>query len=114
MKISAEVLAINDEVVALRRHFHQNPELGHEEFQTAEKIADYLQQYDLEVKTGVNKTGVVGLLTGAEKGPTLMLRADMDALPIHEECNVPYRSRIDGKMHACGHDGHMAMLLGAA
>ena len=114
MEISREVLAINDEVVALRRHFHQNPELGDEEFQTAEKIADYLRQYELEVKTGVNKTGVVGLLEGAEKGPTLMLRADMDALPIQEECDVPYRSQVDGKMHACGHDGHMAMLLGAA
>ncbi|MGD2272152.1 MAG: amidohydrolase [Desulfobacterales bacterium] len=114
MNISPEVLAINHEVVALRRHFHQNPELGDEEFQTAEKIADYLHQHHLEVKTGVNKTGVVGLLRGSEKGPTLMLRADMDALPIKEECDVPYRSRINGKMHACGHDGHMAILLGAA
>jgi amidohydrolase len=114
MEISPEILAINDEVIALRRHFHQHPELGHEEFQTAEKIAGYLRQLDLEVKTGVNKTGVVGLLKGAEKGPTLMLRADMDALPVQEECDVSYRSTIDGKMHACGHDGHVAMLLGAA
>lgn len=114
MKISPEVLALNDEVVALRRYFHQNPELGNEEFQTAEKIAQYLQQCGLKVKTGINGTGLVGLLSGAEKGPTLMLRADMDALPIREECDVPYRSRVDGKMHACGHDGHMAMLLGAA
>jgi amidohydrolase len=113
MKISPEVLAINDEVITLRRYFHQNPELGDEEYQTAEKIAAYLGQYDLEVKTGINKTGVAGLLKGAEKGPTLMLRADMDALPIQEECHVPYRSQVDGKMHACGHDGHMAMLLGA-
>jgi amidohydrolase len=114
MEISPEVLAINDEVITLRRHFHQNPELGHEEYQTAEKIADYLRQCDLEVRTGVNKTGVVGFLKGADKGLTLMLRADMDALPIQEECDVPYRSTVDGKMHACGHDGHMAMLLGAA
>ena len=114
MEISPEVLAINDEVIDVRRHFHQHPELGHEEFQTAEKIAEYLHQLDLEVKTGVNKTGVVGLLKGAEKGPTLMLRADMDALPVQEECDVSYCSQIDGKMHACGHDGHIAMLLGAA
>ncbi len=114
MKISPEVLALNDEVVELRRYFHQYPELGHEEFKTAEKIAEYMQQCGLEVKTGVSGTGVVGLLSGAVKGPTFMLRADMDALPIREECDVPYRSRIDGKMHACGHDGHMAMLLGAA
>lgn len=114
MKISPEVLALNDEVVALRRDFHQHPELGNEEFQTAEKIARYLNQCGLDVKTGINGTGVVGLLHGAGQGPTLMLRADMDALPIHEESDVPYRSRIDGKMHACGHDGHMAMLLAAA
>jgi len=114
MEISPEVLAINDEVIALRRHFHKHPELGHEEFQTAEKVADFLRKLDLEVKTGVNKTGVVGLLRGAESGPTLMLRADMDALPVQEECDVSYRSTIDGKMHACGHDGHVAMLLGAA
>lgn len=114
MKISPEVLSLHDEIVALRRHFHQNPELGHEEYQTAEKVAAYLRECGLDVQTGVNKTGVVGLLSGAEKGRTLMLRADMDALPIQEECDVPYRSQIDGKMHACGHDGHMAMLLGAA
>jgi amidohydrolase len=114
MKISAEVMSISDEVVALRRELHQTPELGNEEFQTAAKIAEYLQQCGLDVKTGVNGTGVVGLLSGAAQDRTLMLRADMDALPIREECDVPYRSRVDGKMHACGHDGHMAMLLGAA
>ena len=114
MKISPEVLALNDEIVALRRDFHQHPELGNEEYQTAEKIAQYLHQCGLDVKTDVNGTGVVGVLSAAEQGPTLMLRADMDALPIHEECDVPYRSQVDGKMHACGHDGHMAMLLAAA
>jgi amidohydrolase len=114
MKISEAVLALKDEVVTLRRDFHQNPELGDEEFQTAKKIADYLRGCELDVQTGVNKTGVVGLLKGINKGPTLMLRADMDALPIQEECEVPYRSKVDGTMHACGHDGHMAMLLGVA
>lgn len=114
MNISPEVLALNDEVVALRRFFHQNPELGNEEYQTAEKVSKYLQECGLKVETGVSGTGVVALLSGAESGPTLMLRADMDALPITEKCDVPYRSRVDGKMHACGHDGHMAMLLGAA
>ena len=66
------------------------------------------------MQTGVNKTGVMGLFEGAHAGPTLMLRADMDALPIQEECDVAYRSKVDGKMHACGHDGHIAMLLGVA
>lgn len=114
MEISEAVLAISDEVIALRRDFHQYPELGDEEFQTAQKIADYLRTCGLIVQTGINRTGVVGLLEGAHAGPTLMLRADMDALPIQEELDVPYRSKVDGKMHACGHDGHMAMLLGAA
>ena len=114
MEISEAVLAIRDEVVALRRDFHQHPELGDEEYQTAVKIADYLRACNLSVQTGVNKTGVIGLLEGAHAGPTLMLRADMDALPIKEESDVAYRSKVDGKMHACGHDGHMAMLLGVA
>ncbi len=114
MEIPPEVLAIADEVIALRRQFHQHPELGHEEFQTAEKIVEYLRDCNLSVQTGVNKTGVVGLLEGAYAGPTLMLRADMDALPIQEDCDVPYRSTNDGKMHACGHDAHTAMLMVAA
>ena len=114
MNFSPEILAVEKELIDLRRRFHQHPELGNEEFRTAERVAGYLRECGLEVTTGVNGTGVVGVLRGAGTGPTLMLRADMDALPIQEERDVPYRSRVDGRMHACGHDGHMAVMLVAA
>jgi len=113
MEISKQVKALTEELIQLRRDFHKHPELGFEEFRTSEKASGYLRQCGLEVKR-MAKTGVVGLLRGKESGPTLLLRADMDALPIHEENDIPYRSVYEGKMHACGHDGHMAMLLVAA
>jgi len=108
---SAEILA---EVVAVRRDLHQHPELGFEEERTAALVAQTLRALGLEVHTGIGRTGVVGVLHGARPGKTIMLRADMDALPIEEENAVPYRSATSGTMHACGHDGHVAMLLGAA
>jgi amidohydrolase len=104
-----------EEVVAIRRHFHQNPELSCEEFQTAEFICKKLDEYDIPYQKGVAETGVVGLIEG--KNPSsicVALRADMDALPITEENDVVYKSVAHGKMHACGHDVHMACLLGAA
>ena len=110
MEISKQIAAYKDEVVELRRDFHQHPELGLEEFRTSERVSEYLKQLGLEVKHA-NKTGVVGLLRGKEPGRTLLLRADMDALPIQEENDVPYKSIYNGKMHACGHDAHMAMLM---
>lgn len=113
MEISKQIAAYKDEVVELRRDFHQHPELGLEEFRTSEKVSEYLKQLGLEVKHA-NKTGVVSLLRGKEPGRTLLLRADMDALPIQEENDVPYKSIYNGKMHACGHDAHMAMLMVAA
>lgn len=113
MEISKQVKELAEELIQLRRDFHKHPELGFEEFRTSEKVSEYLRQCGLEVKR-IAKTGVGGLLRGKEPGPTLMLRADMDALPIHEENDIPYQSVYEGKMHACGHDGHMAMLLVAA
>jgi amidohydrolase len=102
------------EVVALRRDFHMYPELGFEEKRTAGIVADRLQKCGFEVHPGIAQTGVVAVMRGARPGRTIMLRADMDALPLHEETAHEFRSRVEGKMHACGHDGHVAMLLGAA
>jgi amidohydrolase len=113
MGIKADVEKLKNELIELRRDFHQHPELGLEEYRTADKVASYLKPLGLEVSR-IAETGVVGLLKGDQPGPTLMLRADMDALPVKEMTSVPYESVHDGKMHACGHDGHMAMLLVAA
>lgn len=103
-------------VVADRRHFHENPELAFEEVKTAAYVTERLQQLGVEdIKTGVGKTGVTGLIRGGKgDGKVVMLRADMDALPILEEVNAEYKSKTDGVMHACGHDAHTAMLLGVA
>jgi amidohydrolase len=103
-----------NEVIRLRRDFHEHPELGFEERRTSSVIARYLADLGLEVKTGLARTGVVGLMAGSGPGKTLMLRADMDALPVQELNELDYRSSTPGVMHACGHDGHMAILLGAA
>jgi len=114
MDIKKKIISLKDELIELRRDFHKHPELGFEEYKTAEIVANYLEKCGLNVKRGVAKTGVVGLLKGKSQGPTLLLRADMDALPIQEENEVPYKSVNNGVMHACGHDGHIAMLLVAA
>ncbi|WNQ12545.1 M20 family metallopeptidase [Paenibacillus aurantius] len=97
-----------------RRDFHRNPELGYEEHRTAGIVVDHLRSLGLETRTGIGKTGVVGLLRGQEPGPTFLLRADMDALPIPDGKPVLYRSTVQGKAHLCGHDAHTAMLMGAA
>jgi len=98
----------------IRRQIHMYPELAYEEKRTSEFVAATLRKMGLEVKTGVAKTGVVGLLKGGSPGKTVAIRADMDALPITERNKTPYRSRIDGVMHACGHDGNTTSVLGAA
>jgi amidohydrolase len=100
------------QAVAVRRDLHMHPELAFEEHRTAGIVAERLRVLGLEVHEGIGKTGVVGLLDGAQPGPTIMLRADMDALPMPEENDVPYVSRNPGVTHACGHDAHVAMLLG--
>ncbi len=97
-----------------RRDLHRHPELGFQEHRTAGIVARELGQLGMEVQTGVGQTGVVGLLSGERPGPTVLLRFDMDALPVSEENDVDYRSQEDGRMHACGHDGHVAIGLGVA
>ena len=106
------IAQIQDEMIALRRSIHAHPELGFEEFNTSKLVAERLTQWGFQVSTGVGKTGVVATLKNGE-GRSLGLRADMDALPIQESTGLPYASRIDGVMHACGHDGHTATLLAA-
>ena len=103
-----------DELVATRRDLHAHPELGFEEVRTSGLVAERLRKLGLEPRTGVGKTGVLARITGGRPGKTVLLRADMDALPIREENEVPYRSQNDGRMHACGHDCHTSILLGVA
>lgn len=109
-----QVDAIIDWVVETRRALHQHPELGMEEHQTAEKIAAALAEIGIPYTPGVAGTGIIGIITSGAPGKTVALRADMDALPIQEQTGLAYASRIPGKMHACGHDAHMAIQLGAA
>jgi len=113
MEISKKVAEHIEEVVELRRDFHRYPELGLQEYRTSEKVSSYLTGCGLEVES-LNRTGIMGLLKGDRVGPTLLIRADMDALPIQEENDVPYKSLNPGVMHACAHDAHTGMLLVAA
>ena len=106
--------SFGDDIVALRREIHKEPELGFDTEKTAEKVLAALDGLPLEIQTGVAENGIVATLKGEGEGPTVALRADMDALPIHEETGLPFASNTEGKMHACGHDGHTAMLLGVA
>ncbi|HHO76156.1 MAG TPA: amidohydrolase [Deltaproteobacteria bacterium] len=112
--ISEKVAGISNEMIRIRRDFHRHPELGFTEKRTARVIADYLKDLDMNVFEGIGKTGVVGVLQGNGPGKTVMLRSDMDALPIQEQSDVEYKSLNDGVMHACGHDGHMSILIGTA
>ncbi len=102
------------EVVRIRRQLHQYPELAFEEYDTANLVACELKRLGIGTTQGVAKTGLVGILDKRARGPVVALRADMDALPVAEETDLPFKSKRQGKMHACGHDSHMAMLLGAA
>ncbi|MCX6030491.1 MAG: amidohydrolase [Chloroflexi bacterium] len=110
----SEADALRGQLVAWRRDLHQHPELSFQEIRTAGVVARTLGELGYEVRTGVGRTGVVGLLQGGRPGPTVMLRADMDALPIQEISDAPYVSQTPGAMHACGHDGHIAIGLGTA
>jgi hippurate hydrolase len=105
--------SFGEDIVSLRREIHREPELGFDTKKTAEKVLDALERLPLEVETGLAENGVVATLKGEGDGPTVALRADMDALPIQEETDLPFASEEDGKMHACGHDGHTSMLVGA-
>ena len=121
-RIKADALSIEDKVIAWRRDFHEHPELSNREFRTSKLVAEHLRSLGMEVKTGVAHTGVVGVLKGGKPGPVVALRADMDALPVIEVVDVPYASKVKstyngqdvGVMHACGHDNHVAILMGAA
>ncbi|HOY19118.1 MAG TPA: amidohydrolase [Haliscomenobacter sp.] len=121
-QIDKQTLALEAKVIEWRRDFHQNPELSNREFKTAEKVAAHLRSLGLEVRTGVAKTGVIGILRTGKPGPVVGLRADMDALPVVERVKIPFASKVKadyrgedvGVMHACGHDTHVAMLMGAA
>jgi amidohydrolase len=121
-EIDRRAEAVLDRAVIWRRDLHQNPELGNREHRTAKLIADHLRALGLEVRTGVAHTGVVGVLKGGRPGPVVALRSDMDALPVTEEVDLPFASKVRtqwagreaGVMHACGHDMHMAILLATA
>lgn len=121
-KVSTATNKIEQKVIAWRRDFHEHPELGNHETRTAEIVAKHLQSLGIEVKTGVAKTGVVGILKGGKPGPVVALRADMDGLPVTERVPLPFASKVKstfngnevGVMHACGHDSHVAILMGVA
>ena len=121
-KVNQSADKIESKVIAWRRDFHEHPELGNNELRTAGIVAKHLQSLGIEVKTGVAKTGVVGILRGGKPGPVIALRADMDGLPVIERTPVPFASKVKtryngqevGVMHACGHDSHIAILMGVA
>jgi carboxypeptidase Ss1 len=109
-----EAKSIEPEIVKLRRAVHRNPELAYHEVATSRLVAQKLKSLGIDVRTGVGGTGVLGVLKGVKPGRVVALRADMDALPVEERSDVEFRSKVPGVMHACGHDSHVAMLLGAA
>src|SRR6202008_4372028 len=121
-EVDRRTAQIQAKVVAWRRDIHAHPELSNRETRTADLVAQHLRSLGIEVRTGVAHTGVVGVLRGGKPGPVVALRADMDALPVTEEVDVPFASKVrttwsgreTGVMHACGHDAHMGILLGVA
>src|SRR5438552_3846081 len=121
-EIDRRVTQIESKLVTWRRDIHEHPELGNRETRTAKIVADHLRSLGIEVKTGVAHTGVVGVLRGGRPGKVVALRADMDALPVTEQVNLPFASKVKavyngqevGVMHACGHDNHVAILMGVA
>ena len=114
MDLIKELENDRDEFSAWRRHLHQNPEIAYEEKDTSDFVAAKLESFGIEVHRGLGGTGLVGVIKGKAGSGAVGLRADMDALPMSEETNLPYASRRDGRMHACGHNGHTTMLLAAA
>src|SRR5437867_11107853 len=121
-RIDEAAKKVEPSVIECRRDIHQHPELGNREFRTSKLVADKLRQLGIEVRTPIAHTGVVGVLRGGKPGKTVALRADMDALPVTEEVDLPFKSTVRttyngqevGVMHACGHDAHVAILLGVA
>ncbi|MEH7344190.1 M20 family metallopeptidase [Bacillus sp. JJ1532] len=113
-EILEKAYELKNQLITWRRDFHQHPELGFEEVRTSKIVAEHLESLGIETTRNIGKTGVVGLIKGKSEGPTIALRADMDALPMEDRKTVDYRSKIPGKAHACGHDAHTSMLMGAA
>ena len=113
-EILRDARAVLDDTIQLRRRIHRQPEIGLSVPRTQAVVLEALAGLGLEVRTGQRTTSVVARLTGARPGPTILLRADMDALPMPEETGLPFASEVTGAMHACGHDAHTAMLVGAA
>ena len=121
-RIDALAQQVKPRVIAWRRDIHQHPELSNREFRTAKLVAAHLRKLGLDVRTGIAHTGVAGVLKGGKPGPTIALRADMDALPVTEQVDLPFKSTVTteflgkkvGVMHACGHDAHVAILMGVA
>lgn len=121
-RLDAALQRVQPRIIAWRRDFHEFPELSNREFRTSRIVAEHLQKLGLQVETGIAKTGVVAVLRGGKPGPTIALRADMDGLPVTEQTNLPFRSKVTttyrnetvGVMHACGHDTHTANLMGLA
>ena len=114
IQIRSEIQALKNTIISTRRDIHQHPELAFDEHRTSKLVAEHLESFGIDIQTGVGKTGVVGTLKGKNNGKTIAFRADMDALPIQETSDISYKSINAGIMHACGHDGHTAMLLGTA
>ena len=115
MPIVNRIAEFSKDMQGWRRHLHQHPELGFECHETAAFVAERLREFGVdEIHQGIATSGIVAIINGQGAGPTIGLRADMDALPMGEETGLEYASVVDGKMHACGHDGHTTMLLGAA
>jgi len=115
MPVINRIAEFHDDMIAWRRHLHANPELDFDTVQTAAFVVERLKEFGVDqIETGIGRTGVVGVIKGRGDGPTIALRADMDALPIQEARDLPHKSTNEGVMHACGHDGHTTMLLGAA
>jgi amidohydrolase len=113
-EISIKAQEIKQWMINIRRDFHSYPEIGMEEFRTSKKIREYLDELGIKYQYNIAKTGIVALIEGKKEGKTVALRADMDALPLEDKKEAPYSSKYQGKCHACGHDAHMAALLGAA
>lgn len=105
---------LTEKLISIRRHLHEYPELSYEEFETTKAIKNWLEEANITIIDSNLETGVIAEISGNKNGPVVALRADIDALPIQEETDLPYTSKIQGKMHACGHDFHTAAILGAA
>jgi len=114
MPLIEQIARFADDLTAIRRDFHQHPEIGFQEHRTSARVAELLESWGAKVERGVGGTGVVGVIEGSRPGRSIGLRADMDALPMDEQTNLPYASKNPGVFHGCGHDGHTTMLLGAA